>query len=190
MRRIGLPALALLVTGVLSAPSAQAQEHRAYASFEISLAATTVRESTKASAGAAGLLNFGGRFGFGAGGTIMLGPSALEAGGLEQDLHLAYGGVILQMTLAGSSRRHLALRALAGAGNAKIKLAVGGAEVSADNFGVLEPELVGTVTLAGPLQVGAGLGYRHVFGVDDLPNVIPADLKGPVAQVRISLRTY
>ena len=190
MRRIGLSALALLMLEASLAPSIGAQDHRARASLEVSMAATTVRESTKASAGAAGLLNLGNRFAFGAGGTIMLGPSAMEGGGLEQDLHVAYGGVILQVTLAGSPRRHLALRALAGSGNAKIKLAVGGAEVSADNFGVLQPELLGTVTIMGPLQMGAGLGYRHVFGVDDLPNVTPADLKGPLAGIHLSLRTY
>lgn len=185
--------LLLLGAPLLGAPrsvSGQAAERQAHASLEVSLAATSVRESATTLAGAVGLLDLGGRLAFGAGGAIMIGSSALEGGGLDQDLHLGYGGAVLQFTLTGSPQRYLALRTLVGSGNAKIKLAVGGGEVAADNFGVLEPGLVGTVTLAGPLRLGAGVAYRHVFGVDDLPNVVPADLKGPVAQVRISIRTY
>lgn len=191
MRRIGLSALALLLLGGPRAVAAQATQPRAHASLEASLAGSTVLESATAFLGMAGLLSLDGRFAFGAGGSLMLGATTVESDGAgsDLDLRLAYGGVLLQLNLVGSGDRYLALRALAGAGNAKLEDTVYGLEIGADNFGVVEPEAVGMVSLAGPLQLGFGVGYRHVFAVDDLASLVSADLKGPFAKVRVSIRT-
>jgi hypothetical protein len=158
--------------------------------LEASLAGSTVLESA-AFLGMAGLLSLDGRFTFGAGGSLMLGPTTVESDGAgsDLDLRLAYGGLVLQVNLVGSRDRYLALRALVGAGNAKIEDTVYGLEIGADNFGVVEPEVVGMISLAGPLQLGLGVGYRCVFGVDDLPGVGASDLRGPSAKVRVSIHT-
>jgi hypothetical protein len=191
MRRTGPSALALLLLGAPPALVAQTSEPRAHASFEASLIETTVLESAATFAGAAGLMSLDGRFAFGAGAVLMLGSSTAEGDGTgsDLDLRLAYGGLLLQMTLAGSAERYLGLRTMIGAGNAKLDRLDVGSEVAADNFGVLEPEVVGAISVAGPLHVGLGAGYRHVFGVDDLPNVVPGDLRGFSARVRLSIRT-
>jgi hypothetical protein len=191
MRSTGLPVLALFLVGSPGVLAAQASETRADASLEASLARTTVQGSGSNFAGAAGLITLDGTFAFGAAGWLMMGSSTVEGDGAGSDLALSvgYGGLLLQATLAGSPDRNLALRALVGAGNAKIKLPVVGSEIAADNFGVLEPEVLGTVTLAGPLQLGLGAAYRHVFGVEDLPNVAAGDLRGFSARVRLSIRT-
>ncbi|HSG07289.1 MAG TPA: hypothetical protein VLA36_02960 [Longimicrobiales bacterium] len=191
MRRIGLFALALLLLEGPRAVAAQAAQPRAHASLEASLAGSSVLESTVGFLGMAGLLSLDGRFSFGAGGSLMLGPTTVESDGAgsDLDLRLAYGGVLLQLKLVGSTDRYLALRALVGAGNAKIEDTVYGLEIGADNFGVVEPEVVGMIPLAGPLGLGLGVGYRGVFGVDDVPGVGPSDLAGPSAKVRVSIRT-
>jgi len=192
MRCTGLFALALVLLGVPRGLAAQQPEARAHASLEASVVVTSVRESATTLAGAAGLLSLGGRFAFGAGGALMLRPSVVEGvgGGADLDLRMAYGGLVVQAILLGSGNRYVALRTLVGAGNAKLEIPVVGPEIAADNFGVLEPELVGTVSVTGPFQVGLGAGYRHVFGVDDLPNVAVGDLTGFSASVRLSVRTH
>jgi len=191
MRPTGLPALALVVLGVPHAVVAQLPEPRTQASVEASLIVSTVRESVTTFAGLAGLLSLDGRFAFGAGGGLMLGSATVdgEGPGSDLDLRMAYAGLLVHLTLFGSPDRYVALRTLVGAGSAKIELPVVGSEIAADNFGVLVPEIVGSVPLAGPLQMGLGAGYRHVFGVDDLPNVAPGDLEGFSARIRLSVRT-
>jgi hypothetical protein len=191
MRPTGLLALALLLAGAPGAASAQAADARAHGRVEVSLSATPILESAEAMVGTAALLNLGGRLAFGVGGNLMLGTSVLESDGAAPDLELrmAYAGLLLQVRVLGSARNSLALRGLVGAGNAKIRLPVVGSEVATDNFGVLEPEVVGTFTLMGPLQLGVGAGYRRVFGVGDLPTVAPTDLMGYTARVRISIGT-
>jgi hypothetical protein len=190
MRRTGLPALALLILGAPQAVAAQTADRRAQASFEVSLAESTVLDAGSTLLGAAGLLSLGGRFAFGAAGALMLGSATVESSGAgsDLDLRMGYGGVLFHVTLVGSGDRYVALRGLIGAGNAKINEPVVGFEIGAENFGVIEPELVGALTLAGPLQVGLGAGYRHVFGVNDLPGIAPADLEGFSAAARLSVR--
>ena len=189
MRRTGLPALALLLLGAPQGVAAQTTESRAHASFEASLAETKVLDAGSTLLGGAALLTLGGRLAFGASGALMASSSTLESTGSDLEFRMAYGGVLLQFTLVGSEKdRYVALRGLIGAGNAKITEPVAGFEIGADNFGVLEPEVAGALTLAGPLQVGMGVGYRHVFGVNDLPGVTPVDLKGFAARLRLSVR--
>jgi len=191
MRRIGTAALALLLLGAPRVVAAQAVEPGAQASLEASLDGSEVLGSAVGFVGMAGLLSLDGHFGFGAAGSLMLGSITVESAGAgsDLDLRLAYGGMLLQMVLAGSRDRSLALRTLVGAGNAKIKDTVYGLEIGADNFGVVEPQLVGTTSLAGPLRLGAGVGYRYVFGVEDLPGVVAADLRSFSARMRLEVRT-
>ena len=191
MRHTGLPALALVLMGAPQAVVAQTADSRAHASFEVSLAQTTVLDAGSTLVGAAGLLTLGGRFAFGAAGALMLSASTLKSSsaGSDLDFRQAYGGVLLRFLVVGSGDRYVAVRGLVGAGNAKITEPVAGFEIGSDNFGVLEPEIVGALTLVGPLQVGLGAGYRHVFGVNDLPGIAPADMKGFSVGLRLSVRT-
>ena len=191
MRHTGLPALALVLMGAPQAVVAQTADSRAHSSFEVSLAQTTVLDAGSTLLGGAGLLTLGGRFAFGAAGALMLRASTLKSSsaGSDLDFRQAYGGVLLRFLVVGSGDRYVAVRGLVGAGNAKITEPVAGFEIGSDNFGVLEPEIVGALTLVGPLQVGLGAGYRHVFGVNDLPGIAPADMKGFSVGLRLSVRT-
>ena len=77
-----------------------------------------------------------------------------------------------------------------GAGNAKIVLPVTEAEIDADNFGVLEPEIVGTWRMSTHLEAGVGVGYRFVTGVEDLTGVSASQLRGPSVGVFVSARGF
>ena len=48
-------------------------------------------------------------------------------------------------------------------------LVVVGTELAAANFGVVEPEVTGLLPLHDFVHIRAHLGYRIVYGVEDLP---------------------
>ena len=191
MRSTGLLAAVLLAAMAPGPVAGQALGASAVASVEAFATGTTIQGSAKAFGGGAALLTLGGRFSFGAAAALMLGPSKVEGdgGGSALDLRVSYGGVLLQVRVAGSEDRSLSLRTLVGAGNARIEVPLAGMEVSSDNFGFAEPQLVGQLPLSGPFRLGFGAGYRMVFGVEDLPNLAPRDLQGPSAQLSISVGT-
>lgn len=192
MRRTGLTVLAILLLGGPGPLLAQDADAPAQASVEAYWVGTTIQGSAESMVGGAALLTLGGRLAFGAAGAFMLGSSTVESSGAGTDLalSLAYGGLLLQARLAGTSERYVAFRTLFGAGNAQLDRLDVGAGVAVDNFGVLEPELVGALTLLGPLQIGVGVGYRHVFGVEDLPNLTAQDLRGFSGRIRLSVGTH
>jgi len=170
---------------VLQPGAATGQEARAGGRFDLSLGATPLHGDASALATASVLVGVAGRLYLGGTGSAFLGKRTLagSAPGTDLELRSAFGGLVLHYRLTPPEGSDLWLRLTAGAGNAKVDLAVARTRVAADNFGVLEPELGLSRHVAGPLHVGVAVGYRATFGVDDLPGVSPADLRGPTARV-------
>lgn len=169
---------------------AQAPPASVGASVEASLGATALHGGASWTTSASVLLGVTPKLSVGGSGTLFLGTADLGGStpGSDRTLRTAFGGLVAQLTLAELPRLSLWLRTLAGAGNAKVDLAAVGARIAADNFGVFVPEFGGTMQLAGPLSAGAAMGYRAVFGVDDLPGVRPSDLRGLTVRVLLVLR--
>ncbi len=172
--------------------SAQSAGRPAAASAEASLALTTLDGGASWMGSATALFGLTPRISLGGSGTVLLGTRSMpgSARGTDQELRTAFGGLVVQLDAANSGDRHVWLRVLAGAGNAKVDLALVGTQIASDNFGVLVPEIGASVRLSGPLRVGAALGYRAVLGVDDLPGLAPSDLRGPSVRVLLSAHRF
>jgi hypothetical protein len=172
--------------------SAQSPGAPAVAWAEASLALTTLEGGAEWMGSAAALLALTPRLSLGGGASVLLGSRTRpgSAPGTDQELRTAWGGMVAQYRLARRDDRELWIRALAGAGNAKVTLALLGTQIASDNFGVFVPEIGGTLRLAGPLRAGAALGYRAVLGVDDLPGLAPSDLRGPSARLLLSVHRF
>ena len=84
----------------------------------------------------------------------------------------------------------MGLRLLVGAGSAKVSLPIVGTELAADNFGVIEPEVFGELALRDFAQLRAQLGYRLVYGVEDLPQVGPEHLRGATFTLSLLLESF
>jgi len=110
--------------------------------------------------------------------------------GSDLALHVAYGGLLFEWRLAESASGSLAARLMLGAGNAKVRLPVIGTEIAADNFGVFEPEIIGERPLWSFLALRAQVAYRWVVGVEDLPQVSSAHLRGFSASLSVSLKPF
>jgi len=117
-------------------------------------------------------------------GTIVLEQSA------NPDSRLQFGYAGLNLGLRSWQRGDLqaVVDVLAGAGRAQVEDAFVRRELGADNFLTLEPALRLHRGLAGgALQAGVSLGYRQVWGVEDLPGLNAADLRGPTVTFSLSL---
>lgn len=191
----------LVAVGVLSAAAwvapagplaAQSADARASAWAEASLALTALEGGADWMGSAAALLQLGPRVSLGGGLSMLLGPRTLPGSdrGTDQELRMSYGGLVVDFHVARRDGRDLWLRLLGGAGNAKVDLAVVGTQIASDNFGVVVPEVGGSIRLWRPLRLGAAIGYRAVLGVDDLPGLAPSDLRGPSARVLLSLHPF
>lgn len=169
-----------------------AQEAPAPALLEVSGGATTLHGDFSALGSGSLLLGVTDRIAIGGAAHVVLGTKDLAGATPDSDtgLRVAYGGLLTQLTLSRTPRHSVWLRFLAGAGNAKMDLAVVRTLIAADNFGVLAPEIGGTVRLKGALHVGVALGYRSVFGVEDLPGLTSLDLPGPTGRVLLSARVF
>ena len=196
-RRSGAQRLAFLTACVLAMlpGNLRAQETpptSASASLEASLRITRMRSETSFLAGATGLLSIDPRFSFGGAGWVLLEEPTVDTGtpGSGFKLRMAYGGLVTAARLMETTRARVAVRTLWGAGNAKIVLPVSETEIDADNFGVVEPELSGTWHLNRLFDVGVGLAYRFVFGVEDLTGVSATHLRGPSASLSVSARGF
>lgn len=173
-------------------PGLAAQDAAAPFRLELSMGGTSFLGEASAQASVAALLGVSDRISVGGMGSILLGMRTLPGSvpGTDAELRTALGGVVVQVDLGGDPTWSVWLRLTSGLGNAKQNLAVAGTRIAADNFGVLLPELGITHRLTGPLHVGAALGYRATFGVEDLPGVSSADLRGPSGRLLISLRHF
>lgn len=167
-----------------------AQEARAPARVEAGVGATALHGSL-APIGSAGLLfalseriSIGGVGAFALNGTRLPGNSPAE----DLELTVGWGGFAGEVRLAASGDRRLWLRLVAGAGTARVDLALVGTRIGSDNFGVLVPELGGGLQVRGPIHLAAAFGYRLPIGVEDLPATSGEDLRGVVGRLQLSVR--
>ncbi len=128
--------------------------------------------------GWAGLV-FGGRLAVGGAGFALLrdvelvGPEA----GIGFDLGMGYGGLYLAYWKELSARVTGQLGFLAGAGHAELTDRLIGREVGSDNFPVVEPDLSLFFTIRPGVHIGASIGYRMAWSVDNLATVSAKDLR-------------
>lgn len=140
--------------------------------------------------GAAALLNLGGRFSFGLAGWTLFSDLTVERPGGSLDFSFSYGGAIGELDLADTGDAVYSARLLVGAGTGKLNLPAVGTEIEADNVGVLEPEGCASFSPIRRVRLDAAVGYRIVFGVQDLPGVTGGDLRGPTARVSLRLHAF
>lgn len=186
----------LLALAFLASPARgiaqQAAAREAYASVAAAVATTQIHEHSATMLGGTALLSLGGRLAFGGGGWVMTKRSTVEGqtAGARYDFRMAYGGVAAQARLLGNRNHGLELRALVGAGNGKVRLPVVGTLIAADNFGVVEPALAGTVRLFPGVHLQGSVAWRWAFGVQDLPGVSTDDLRGFSARLGFAIRNF
>jgi hypothetical protein len=171
----------LALPGPLSAQAAQADSVGARAE---SAAAVLFKGGEVADAGRvflggwAGLV-FGEHFMLGGAGITLL--EKVELPGSESgtgfDLGMGYGGVILKRWWDLPGRLTGEGGLLLGAGHATVNDRRTGREVGSENFPVLEPEAGLAFRVFRRVYIGASLGYRLVWSIEDLPRVSPDDLR-------------
>lgn len=190
MRRLGLAALVALmsVTGPVRA-SAQ-QERAAQAMVEAGLRTTSMHNRAVGMAGGAVALRVGHDFFFGGAGYLMIHPLDLSRPGSALELRMAYGGLLTGIRLHDGPRLRWAARLLLGAGNAKAVVPVVGTELRSDNFGVVEPEVTASIRVMRLTSVRLGAGYRFVYGVQGLPRVTPAQLRGSFVGLSVAFGQF
>jgi len=122
------------------------------------------------------------------GGGLLATVPIIESGAdLGTELRLGYGGLLFGYQTRIRSRTALAGRLLLGAGHASVRAAAVGAELGADNFVVLEPEVLVRIRALGPVHLGFTAGYRMAFGVQDLPTLVGDDLEGTSLTIVLSI---
>jgi hypothetical protein len=153
---------------------------------------TEIRGNTVSMIGAEGVLGIAGEWSVGGGAWILSQPSDIEGStpGSDLRLRIAYGGLLVERRLGHTGSVSWAARALLGAGNAKLSLPAVETEIGADNFGVVEPELRASIPLVGWLRFDLRVGYRSVFGVEDLAQVTSAQIRGITAGVAFTLGPF
>ncbi len=143
---------------------------------------------------------FGGLWGVGAGvwlgplylgghGAAVPGMLALDLAGNEGSrLGFGYAGLEVAARAWQSARFEAFVGVLAGAGRAQLEEPVVRRELGADNFLALEPSFrLGRVFGDGAISAGLAIRYRQVWGVEDLPGLDAADLRGPTLMLTVSL---
>jgi hypothetical protein len=179
---------------LLARPSATAgqQEGAARAGLEAALRLSSVHGKATVFAGGTGLLALGHGVSFGGGGWLALGPVRVSTGRPESDksLRVAYAGLVVETAVRRGPDWDLRVRALVGAGNAKVSDRLIGVQLGADNFGVVEPEIGGSWQLDRGAWLTGGLSYRLTFGVEDLLDVSEDSLRGASLRVGIQLRSF
>lgn len=122
---------------------------------------------------------FGDRFILGGGGVAL--PERVEISGSEAatgfDLGMGFGGVYMRYAISRWGPLAAEGGLLLGAGHAEVRDRFVGLEVGADNFMILAPEAGFTLRVFRALQLAAFVGYRYVWGVDDLPLLSSEDFR-------------
>ena len=175
-------ALALSQPGGLRAqdPDASVAADAVNASIGVFLRGAGIVNGTEAMLGGEASIHFSRHFSVGAaGGGLLTAASVSESGDdLGTDLRMGYGGLLFGYEARTWRAASLAGRLLLGAGHASVRAIPVGNELGADNFLVLEPEVMLRIGAVGPAHLGFAVGYRMVLGVQDLPTLVAEDLKG------------
>ena len=183
---------ALAIFGVPAQGQATASESPASATVSVGVRRTSLRDRSAWMVGGDALISFGHSFSLGGGGWVLAKPLGISGaeGGSDLDLTISYAGVQSEYRLARVGAGGLALRVLVGAGSAKVSLPIVGTELAADNFGVVEPEVGGVLSVGDFVQLRAQLGYRIVYGVEDLPHIDPEHLRGATLTLSLLLGPF
>ncbi len=157
--------------------------------------ATSIRGDLAWLGGGTLLFRIGDFLQVGGGGWLLLRDHALSResadGGLK--LRMSYGGLVAGGSLVDAGRMRFDVRALVGAGTARIKVRVESAdgakvpvelaERAADNFFVVEPQLGLTMPIDERWRARLTVGYRKAYGVEDVFNVTAGQVSGGSAGV-------
>ena len=137
-------------------------------------------------------ISLGTSFSVGGGGWVLTKPLGISgaAGASDLEVAVSYGGVQSEYRLGPSQGAAIALRLLVGAGSAKVSLPIVGTELAADNFGVIEPEVVGLLPLYDFAALRTQVGYRFVYGVEDLPQIDATHLRGVTLTLALSFGPF
>jgi hypothetical protein len=138
--------------------------------------------------GWAGLV-FGGRLALGGAGFALLQEVELvgSEAGIGFDLGMGYGGLYVSYFKPLSHRLMGQMGLLAGAGHAEVRDRLVGREVGSDNFPVLEPDLSLFFAVHPRIHVGASLGYRLAWDVNNLPTVSAEDMRATTATLSLRI---
>ncbi len=139
--------------------------------------ATRLAGGTRSMVGVKAAVVFAGGVEIGGIGIKVLAPVDISvgAGGLLE-LRTGYGGItVAKRRLLGS---RIGAGLLLGAGNAEIRTLPVGNQLGSDNFLVFEPEVTLELPSWNVVHSALGAGFRFVTGVDDLPALRAADLRG------------
>jgi hypothetical protein len=190
MRRLVLAVLLLALPGTLRAqagPPSASDEGRVTATATALVKGSTIAGKGRAQVGGWVGLVFGGRFAVGGGGLVLLEEVELEGteAGTGFTLDFGYGGVFFRFWQPLSSDLTGELGLILGAGNGDVNDGLSGTELGSDNFVIAEPEVSVFYRLFPSIHLGASLGYRLAWGVQDLPSVTQDDLRAATATLSL-----
>ena len=139
--------------------------------------ATRVAGGTRSMLGVKAAVVFAGGVEIGGIGIKVLEPVDISIGaGNLLELRTGYGGItVAKRGLLGG---RIGAGLLLGVGNAEIRALPVGNQLGSDNFLVFEPELTLEFPSWNVVHFALGGGFRFVTGVDDLPTLSAADLRG------------
>ncbi len=103
------------------------------------------------------------------------------------DLGVGFGGIYVRYAAARWGALAGEWGLLLGAGHAEVNDRLVGLEVGADNFMVLAPEAGLTYEIFRKLHLGASVGYRYVWGVEDLPLLSSEDFRSLTGTLSVRL---
>lgn len=109
---------------------------------------------------------------------------SVGAGGLVE-LRTGYGGITFAKR--GLLGGRVGAGFLLAAGNAEVRALPVGNQLGSDNFLVFEPEVTLKLPSWHVVHSGLGAGFRFVTGVDDLPTLSAADLRGFTMTLMVSV---
>lgn len=112
------------------------------------------------------------------GGLLEAAPLLRSESDVGLDLRVGYGGLVFGYEPSPKWTASPAARVLVGAGNAEVRAIPVGNRLGSDNFIVVEPEARLHLRVTRGVFAGLAVGYRFVFGVEDLPDISPEDLRG------------
>ena len=189
--RLAVLILLLTLPGPIQAQagSASSAPPRARATGAVLLKGSQVAGTDRLFMGGWAGLVFGDRLAIGGGGLAL--SKNVELVGSESstgfDLGMGYGGLTVRYWHPWISRVAGEVGLLLGAGHAQVRDRLVGTEVASDNFMVAEPEVALFVTTLPWLHLGTSVGYRMVWGVEDLPRVITEDLRSFTATISLRI---
>ena len=151
-----------------------------HASLGAFLRATRIGGSMELMLGGEASIHFLDRFtlGVAGGGLLEAAPLLRSESVVGLDLRVGYGGLVFGYEPSPQWTASPAARVLVGAGNAEVRAIPVGNRLGSDNFIVVEPEARLRLRVTRSVFAGLAVGYRLVFGVEDLTDVSPEDLRG------------